>query len=93
MSNRTIHVRIPAQLDAQLAAFCASYGQTPSTVIRGALAYALARPGLYAELCTQPVPTLFEEARSPEQIRAWDEYSQELETFDMQAVARALGVV
>jgi hypothetical protein len=92
MSNRTLHVRIPPELDAQLAAFCDAYGQTASTVVRGALAYALAQPGLYAELCSQPVPTVFEELRTEEQIRAFAEYEKELEAFDMGTIVRECGL-
>jgi hypothetical protein len=93
MPQKMLHVRIPAQLEAQLRAFCESYGQSVSTVVRGALAYALARPGLYAELCERPIPTVFEEIRSPEQIAAYTAYEREMEAFDMQAVARTHGVV
>ena len=91
MPSRTFHVRIPAALEAQLAAFCEAYGQAPSDVLRGALRYALARPALYADLCAHPVPTVFEEVRTDAQIRAWEQYQRELETFDLGAVAREQG--
>jgi hypothetical protein len=61
-------------------------------VIRNALGYALARPSIYNELCAHPMPTLDVDLRTPEQIRAWHEYSQELESFDMGTIVRECGL-
>jgi len=91
MPSRTLHVRIPPKLAAQLAAFCAAYGQTPSAVVRGALAQVLAQPALYVDLGDYPVPALDVDLRTPEQIHAWDQYQRELEAFDLGAVAREQG--
>jgi hypothetical protein len=92
MSSRLVTVRLPEALATQLGAFCAMAGQTVSDVVRGALAYALARPGLYAELCAHPVPTIFEELRTPEQQAAYADYERAMEAFDMGTIVRESGL-
>jgi hypothetical protein len=92
MPQKMLHVRIPASLEAQLSAFCQAYNQSASDVVRGALAYVLDKPSLYGELCARPVPTVFEEIRSPEQIAAYVEYEKQMQDFDMGTIVRECGL-
>ena len=93
MAMPTAHFRMPPALAAELVAFCDLWRQQPSTVIRCALKYVLDRPELLVSL----LPYV-DDARSPQQVQAWERDRQQLvQACDLPALlasmsARGAGV-
>jgi hypothetical protein len=81
--SRTFRTRLPATVDQELTAFCATRDITTSAAIRWAVRYFLAHQEQpVAEQADVPV----EDPRTPEQQAAWESLEQELQAFDLEAV-------
>jgi hypothetical protein len=87
MSSRTVNVRIPAPLFAELAAFCSAWRQPRSTVIRWAMRYFLT----HQEQALEELGAHPEDPRSEEHRINGDRYLESLAHIDLEAlVAREL---
>ncbi len=85
MANRTVNVRIPAPLDAELTACCHTWRQPRSVIVRLAVRHFLANQMQVMQELSTPLDTL-----TAEQIEAWQALEETLAHIDLEKIAAEL---